>query len=92
MTLAHASTDTFVSYERFYNGNLLDDEKYAAGTIPSIYITGLAEAERGAWPIALPNHYLRDVRHIRKYFEMASSATGFQKYLVEHVYTRIAKA
>ena len=92
MTLAHASTETFVSYERFYNGNLLDDEKYAAGTIPSIYITGLAEAERGAWPIALPNHYVRDVRHIRKYFEMASSATGFQKYLAEHVYTRIAGA
>ena len=91
MTLAHASSETFVSYERFYQGSLLDDEKYAAGTIPSTYITGVAKAERGAWPIALPNHYVRDVRHIRKYCEMASSATGFQKYLVEYVYTRIVE-
>lgn len=90
MTLAHASTKTFVTYETLYDGDLLADEKMAAGTIPSIYISGLAEAKKGALPVALPAHYERDVEHIRRYVEMASSDEGFQQYLMEHVYTRIA--
>ena len=90
MTVAHASARTLVTYETLYDGDLLADEKLAAGTIPSIYISGLAEAEKGAWPVALPAHYERDVEHIRGYVEMASSDEGFQQYLMEHVYTRIA--
>jgi glutaconate CoA-transferase, subunit A len=90
MTVAHASAKTLVTYETLYDGDLLADEKMAAGTIPSIYISGLAEAEKGAWPVALPAHYERDVEHIRCYVEMASSDEGFQQYLIEHVYTRIA--
>ena len=60
MTLAHASTKTLVTFETLYDGDLLADEKMAAGTIPSIYVSGLAEAKKGAWPIALPAHYERD--------------------------------
>lgn len=90
VTLAHASNKTLVSFEYFYEGNLLDDERYAAGTIPSIYVTEIAQVKRGAWPIALPKYYPRDGRHIRKYRDMALSVDGFQQYLIEHVYTRIA--
>jgi glutaconate CoA-transferase subunit A len=90
MTLAHASTETFITYEKMYDGCLLDDETMAAGTIPAIYVSGMAEAEKGAWPIALPGHYDRDVAHIRRYVEMAATEEGFQQYLMEHVYTRIA--
>ena len=90
MTVAHASARTLVTYETLYDGDLLADERMAAGTIPSIYVSGLAEAEKGAWPVALPDHYERDVEHILGYVEMASSDEGFQQYLMEHVYTRIA--
>lgn len=92
MTLAHASAKTLVTYETLHDGDLLADEKMAAGTIPSIYISGMAEAEKGAWPVALPGHYERDVDHIRKYVEMAASEDGFRQYLMDHVYTRIVAA
>ncbi|HAA91935.1 MAG: CoA synthetase [Rhodospirillaceae bacterium] len=90
MTLAHASAKTLVTYEKLYDGDLLADEKMAAGTIPSIYVSGLAEAEKGAWPVALPDHYDRDVDHIRAYVELAANEDGFRQYLMDHVYTRIA--
>jgi glutaconate CoA-transferase, subunit A len=92
MTLAHASAKTLVTVEKFYDGDLLADEKMAAGTIPAIYISGMAQAQKGAWPVALPGHYERDVDHVRRYVEMAASEDGFQQYLMEHVYTRIAAA
>ena len=90
MTLAHASTKTLVTFETLYDGDLLADEKMAAGTIPSIYVSCLAEAKKGAWPIALPAHYERDAGHIRRYVELASSNEGFQQYLMEYVYPQIA--
>lgn len=92
MTLAHASAKTLVTYETLYDGDLLADEKMAAGTIPSIYVSGMAEAKKGAWPVALPGHYDRDVEHIRQYVELAASEDGFRQYLMDHVYTRIAAA
>ena len=90
MTLAHASTKTLVTFETLYDEALLADEKMAAGTIPSIYVSGLAEELKGRMAYSLAAHYERDAGHIRRYVELASSNEGFQQYLMEYVYPQIA--
>ena len=42
---------------RSHDGNLLDDPTLAAGMLPGFYVEAIAVAERGAWPLPLPEHY-----------------------------------
>src|SRR6476469_3660757 len=56
-TMAHAATKTVVTVERLHEGNLLDDPILSAGTLPGFYVESVAIAERGAWPLGLPDHY-----------------------------------
>ena len=53
MLMAHASRQAFVTVERIEDGNFLEDPVLAAGTIPALYISAIAEAKNGAWPIEL---------------------------------------
>jgi glutaconate CoA-transferase, subunit A len=85
MTMAHASRTTLVTVEAITGDDLLADDRTAAGTIPALYVTALAEAERGAWPIALRGCYEADTGHLRLYADLARTADGFQRYLDEHV-------
>jgi glutaconate CoA-transferase subunit A len=85
MTLAHAARETLVTVEAIAEESLLADERTAAGTIPSLYVTAVAEAERGAWPVGLVGSYPPDDEHLRRYAELARTAEGFQRYLDEHV-------
>lgn len=72
MTMVHAAARTLVTVERIADGDLLADDRSAAGTIPGLYVEGIAVAERGAWPLGLrgeygPDHdalqaYVRDAR------------------------------
>jgi glutaconate CoA-transferase subunit A len=50
-TLAHASRRTLVTVEEWHPGNLLDDPRLAAGTLPHLYVEAVAEAPRGSWPL-----------------------------------------
>ena len=88
MLMAHASTETFVTAEEITQTNLMDDKKTKAGTLPGLYITALAEAKSGAWPIGIPGGYDADHDHLSQYVNMAKTPEGFQKYLKEFVFQR----
>ena len=81
MTMAHAAGAALVTYEESYDGNLLTDPALAAGTIPGLYISALAEAKQGAWPVGLYGRYPADAAHMAEYVEMAKTEEGFAAYL-----------
>ena len=89
-TLAHAAERSVVTVETLYDGNLLDDEVMAAATIPSFYVTTVALAPRGAWPLKFGDLYAEDTRHILEYLALAATEDGFRRYLDQHVFERHA--
>jgi glutaconate CoA-transferase subunit A len=84
MTVAHASKRCLVTVEDVQDSSLLTDERMAAGVIPALYVAGIAEAPRGAWPIGLEGRYETDADHISTYARLARSDDGFRRYLAEH--------
>ena len=89
-TMAHAAVKTVVTVEKIHDGNLLDDPVLAAGTLPGFYVETFAVAERGAWPLPLPDHYPLDAAHMADYARLAASAEGFAEYLDRYVYDKRA--
>jgi glutaconate CoA-transferase subunit A len=89
-TMAHAAAKTVVTVEKIHDGNLLDDPVLAAGTLPGFYVESVAVAERGAWPLPLPDHYAADAGHLAEYARMAATPEGFDEYLKRYVYERRA--
>ncbi len=90
MTMAHASKKTVVTVEKIHAANLLEDPKLAPGTIPGFYIETLAVAERGAWPLPLPDYYAWDAEHLAEYAKLAATEDGFAQYLKQRVHERKA--
>ncbi len=90
MCAAHAAAATLVTYEELYDGDLMRDEARAAGTIPALYISALAEARNGAWPVGLYGRYPRDDAHLALYAELARTEEGFRRYLREYVLQPVA--
>jgi len=89
-TMAHAAERTIATVEKIHDGNLLDDPVLAAGTLPGFYVESIAVAERGAWPLGLPDHYGADAEHLAEYARMAATPEGFADYLNRYVYERRA--
>ena len=89
-TMAHAADKTIATVEKIHEGNLLDDPTLAAGTLPGFYIESIALAERGAWPLGLPDFYAADSDHLAEYARMATTTEGFADYLERYVYERRA--
>lgn len=89
-TMAHAAGKTVVTVEKIYDGNLLDDPTLAAGTLPGFYVECIAVAERGAWPLGLPDFYTVDAENLALYARMAATEAGFLEYLDKYVYERRA--
>jgi glutaconate CoA-transferase subunit A len=81
MLLAHASKKTFVTVERISDASLLDDEKLAAGVLPAMYITAVAEYRNAAWPTGLYAEYELDAREVETYARAARTPEGFQAYM-----------
>src|SRR6516162_7243905 len=90
-TMAHAADKTIATVERIHDGNLLDDPTLAAGTLPGFYVESIAVAERGTWPMGLPDFYPADSDHLAEYARMAATAEGFADYLERYVYERRAE-
>ncbi len=88
--MAHAADKTVVTVEKIHDGNLLEDPVLAAGTLPGFYVESIAVAERGAWPLGLPDHYSADAEHLALYARMAATPEGFAEYLERYVYERRA--
>lgn len=81
MLMAHASARTLVTVERVVDGNLMDDDRTKAGTIPGLYVTALAEAAHGAWPMGIPGGYEPDRTALERYAELARTEQGFAAWL-----------
>jgi glutaconate CoA-transferase subunit A len=88
-TIAQAAIKgALVTVEEVRDVDLLATEETAAGTLPAIYLAGTAVAERGAWPLGLPDHYPTDEEHFRHYSTLARTSDGFARYLDEFVHQR----
>ncbi len=85
VTMAHAARETLVTVEEVRACDLLADDALAAGTLPALYVTALAEAPEGAWPLGLPGRYEADRDHLAEYARLAASEEGFAEYCAEHV-------
>ena len=87
-TLAHASRACFITYEEQRPGDMLEDEMLAPGVLTSVYVSGLARAERGAWPLSVAGLYGIDDAQLTRYAKAARTQEGFQRYLEENVWNR----
>ena len=85
VTMAHAAKETLVTVEEVRPGDLLADETLAAGTLPGLYVTALAEAPQGAWPLGLAGRYETDREHLAEYARLAASEEGFADYCAAYV-------
>jgi glutaconate CoA-transferase subunit A len=90
MRMAHAAKATLVSVETVTSDDLLADDRTAAGTIPALYVSAIAQARHGAWPIGLRHTYPADLEHLRRYAELARDEAGFARYLDEFVLESVA--
>ncbi len=88
--MAHAAAKTVVTVERMHDGNLFDDPILAAGALGGFYIEAVALAPKGAWPLALADHYPADSAHLAEYARMAATAQGFAAYLDRYVHAQRA--
>ena len=85
VTMAHAAKETLVTVEEVRPGDLLADETLAAGTLPALYVTALAEAPQGAWPLGLAGRYETDWESLTEYARLAASEEGFEEYCAENL-------
>jgi glutaconate CoA-transferase subunit A len=92
MLMAHASAHTLVTVEEIVDDDLLADESLAAGTIPALYVSAIAEVTNGAWPVGLFGRYPADTAHLSEYARLAQTAAGFQQYVDEHIRDRASAA
>lgn len=86
-SLAHASKNCLVTVEEIVDFDLLGHDLYGPATLPSFYVSALALAPRGAWPLAMPGYYGRDDDHLTDYCATARRPNGFSEYLERHVFT-----
>jgi glutaconate CoA-transferase, subunit A len=86
-TIAHASKACLVTYEEMKSGDMLEDELLAPGVISATYVSALAPAKRGAWPLGIAGVYDIDDAHLAHYARAARTREGFQRYLDEFVCT-----
>lgn len=79
--MAHAAAQTLVTVEEIVESDLMADEATAAGSIPAVYISAVAQARKGAWPLAFLDLYPADDSHLADYVSSARSTDGFDDYL-----------
>lgn len=81
MTMAHAAKQTLVTVEEITDHDLMKDPLRAPATIPELYITAVAKAENGAWPLGLEGCYDPDQTALSGYAAAARTDEGFAAYL-----------
>ena len=84
--MAHASIETLVTVEEIVDEDLMATEECAAGCIPAIYISAIAEAKNGAWPLGFLDLYENDETHLSDYVRLARNEAGFGEYLNNEVF------
>jgi glutaconate CoA-transferase subunit A len=89
MLMAHAARKTYVTVERIEDTDFLRDDARASGTIPSLYITGIAEVPRGADPVGLAGAYPAEHEALAAYVAAARTEAGFGRWLDETILERV---
>jgi glutaconate CoA-transferase subunit A len=92
LTMAHASRETLVTVEEVTDENLLDDNSRAGAVLPAIYVSRIAIAKRGAWPLGLGDYYANDEEALSRYAATARSDDGFAQYVEEWLNHDIVEA
>jgi len=92
MLMAHAAKKTFASVEEITDRNLFDDPMRAAGVLPAIYVTAVAQARHGAAPLRFWDAYATDDPAMARYVAAATTAAGFAQFLEEWLGGRRAAA
>ena len=87
-TIAHAARACYVTFESLREGDMLEDELLAPGVLGAVYVSAVAPAPRGAWPLGVPGEYGIDDAHLAEYARAAKTAEGFARYLDEFVLKR----
>ena len=82
-TLAHAAKASLVTVEDITHDDLMEDEKLASGAIPALYISGIAQAPNGSWPLALPGCYGEASDYLAGYCAAAASEDGLAAWLAD---------
>jgi glutaconate CoA-transferase subunit A len=65
--IAHASAETLVTVERVLDVSFFDREEIVSGVLPSLYVSAIAVAEKGAWPLGLDEEYTLDGAALARY-------------------------
>jgi len=89
-TLTHSAQSIVVSYEECVEEDLMADTSGVADTIPAAQVAALAKAPLGSWPLGLSGYYEADRDHLALYAKFATTEDGFQAYLRNHIYQRLA--
>ncbi len=83
LTMAQASRASLITVEELVEGDLLADRERSPGVIPALYVTRIAVAPRGAWPLGLAGRYEADLAALERYARAARTAEGFRAWLDE---------
>lgn len=81
MLMAHAARRSLVTVERIEDKDFLRDDAYAAGTIPSLYVSSIAVVQGGARPVGLVGEYGPDEAALAAYVKAAQTEAGFAEWL-----------
>lgn len=81
LTLAHAARHTLVTVEEIIDRDLMEDPQLSVGVIPALYVTAIAEARCGAWPLRFGDQYPIDQEAVGRYVVAARTEAGFQDWL-----------
>lgn len=83
LLMAHAAKATLVTVEEIVEGNLLEDPARGGAVLPSIYVSAIAVAKRGAWPLAMAELYPMDDAAIGRYITLAHSTQGLAQFIAQ---------
>lgn len=81
LTMAQAASDCFVTVEALTDDDLMADPARSPGVIPSIYVSGIALAPRGAAPLRFLDDYALDESAVAEYARAARTDAGFDAWL-----------
>lgn len=76
MTMAHAAKRCLVTVEEVVEDDLMEDPLRAPATIPALYISAIAEARKGAWPLGLEGAYGLDRAAMAQYCRAPQDAAA----------------
>lgn len=81
LVMAQAALSTCVTVECIEDDDFLADPARAAGVIPALYVTAIAEAPDGAKPLRFLDAYGLDESAVGDYARRARTAEGFADWL-----------